>query len=382
MEMIAKDRLNAEDVREMSERLLREHLSLETEGYKISTSMALNVLMTAAVEERSIEAVCGDLVEVVDSNTLREALNRALTVGDLRQHEAEFNAALAACIPSHMPTAGLEMAIDFHDEPYYGKSEAVQGYTCRGEAHNGTTYFWRIATLYVMWRQVRLTLALTYVLPTESTLSILERLLERRASLGFGCKVLYLDKGFCSGDIIAYLQSAKLPALIACPIRGKPGLGGTRALCAGRKAYRTRYTFTDGTLADLAVVPTLTRDKKTAKQRRAWLVYVLIHLDWSAKKAHQRYRRRFGIESSYRQLGQVRAFTNSRNVALRFFYLALALLLLNIWTFLRCACTRVIATGPFRLDLNLFRLPRFSAFLRRAAEQLYGATMSIPIHTF
>ena len=382
MEMIAKERLEAEDVRAMCERLLREHLSMETEGYKVSTSMALNVLLTAAVEKRSIEAVCGDLVAVVDSNTLREALNRALTVDDLRQQEAEFNAALVECIPRQMPRAGLEMAIDFHDEPYYGKSEAVQAYTCRGEAHDGTTYFWRVATLYVMWRQVRLTLALTYVLPGESTLSIVQRLLNRREGLGIACKVLYLDKGFCSGDIIAYLQESSQPALIACPIRGKKGRGGTRALCTGRKAHRTPYTFSDGTIADLAVVPTLTRDKKTGKQRRTWLVYVLVHLDWSARKAHQRYHRRFGIESSYRQLGQVRAFTNSRNVALRFFYLALALLLLNIWTFLRCACTRLIATGPFRLELNLFRLPRFSAFLRRATQQLYGTTLSIPIYSW
>src|SRR5439155_7189647 len=135
--------------------------------------------------------------------------------------------------------------------------------------------------------------------------------------LGFRFSVLYLDKGFCTGDIIRYLQQAQLPALIACPIRGKLGKGGTRALCRGRKHYRTRYTFMDGVSADLAVVPTLARDKKSGKQRRTWLVYILIHLDWSAKKAHQRYRRRFGIESSYRQLGQVRAFSNSRNVALR-----------------------------------------------------------------
>jgi hypothetical protein len=99
--------------------------------------------------------VCGDLEAVV---------NRTLTVDDLRQHEAEFNAALADCIPSQMPSVGLDMAIDFHDEPYYGKSEAVQAYTCRGEAYAGTTYFWRLASLYVIWRQVRLTLALTYVL--------------------------------------------------------------------------------------------------------------------------------------------------------------------------------------------------------------------------
>jgi putative transposase len=383
MEMILKNALNAEDVRDLTEQLLSEHLSLEVEGYKVTTSMVLNVLMKAAIEKRSIEAVCADLVEVVDSNTLREALNRALAVDDLRQHEAEFNAALADCIPPQMPRRGLEMAIDFHDEPFYGKTDELRAYTVRGEAREGTTYFWRIASLYVIWRGVRFTLALTYVLPKESTLSILQRLLERRKTLGFHPTVLYLDKGFCGGGIITYLHDeAKLPAVIACPIRGKKGKGGTRALCRGRHAYRTRYTFTDGTAADLAIVPTLKRNKRTGKSERTWLVYVLIHLDWSAKKAQQRYRRRFGIESSYRQLGQVRAHTNSRNPALRFFYLALALLLMDIWTFLRCACSRLMAQGPFRLELNRFRFARFIAFLRRAIEQAYGTTMSIPIYSF
>jgi putative transposase len=382
MEIIPKDRLNAEDVRELTERLLREQLSLQTEGYKITTGMVFSVLVKAAIEKRSIEAVCADLVDVVDSNTLREAVNRALSVDDVRQHEVEFNAALAACIPEQMPRRGLEMVIDFHDEPFYGKTEALQGYTCRGEAQDGTTYFWRIASLYVIWRGVRITLALTYVLPKESTLTILQRLLKRRTMLGFRSSVLYLDKAFCNGEVITYLQQTRLPALIACPIRGKQGKGGTRALCRGRKHYRTRYTFTDGTTADLAIVPTLKRDKKTGKNRREWLAYVLIHLDWSAKKAQQRYRRRFGIESSYRQLGQVRAHTNSRNVALRFFFLALALLLLNIWTYLRCVCTRLIAPGPFRLELNRFRLARFIAFLRRAIEQMYGTIMSIPLYSW
>lgn len=380
MEIITKDQLNAEDVRELTERLLREQLSLRIEGYKITTSMVLNVLLKAAVEKRSMEAVCADLTEVVDSNTLREALNRELRVEDLREHEAEFNAALAECLPAVMPKQGLEMAVDFHDEPYYGKSEASQAYTCRGEAHEGTTHFWRIASLYVIWRGARFTLALTYVLPKESTLSILQRLLQRRADLGVRAQVLYLDKGFCTGDIIRHLQDTHQPTVIACPIRGKQG--GTRALCQGRKHYRTRYTFTDGTHADLAVVPTLKPVTTTGKRQRTWLLYVLIHLDWSAKQAQRRYRRRFGIESSYRQLGQVRAHTNSRNVALRFFFLALGLLLLDVWTFLRCACARRLTPGPFRLEPNLFRLARFIAFLRRAIERAYGTTDSIPIYAF
>jgi putative transposase len=322
------------------------------------------------------------LETVVDSNTLREAVNRALRVEAIRAHEAEFNAALAACVPAGMPRHGLEMVVDFHDEPYYGKSAAVQAYICRGEAQDGTTHFWRIASLYVIWRGVRITLALTYVLPKERILSILQRLLTRCAVLGWSIKVLYLDKGFCQGEIIRYLQHIHQPAVIACPIRGKAGQGGTRALCHGRQHYQTAYTFTDGTTADLAIVPTLKRDKKSRKQRRTWLVYVLIHLDWDPKTTQRRYRRRFGIESSYRQLGQLRAHTNSRNVALRFFFLALALLLLNVWTFLRCACTRVLAQGPFRLDLNRFRLARFIAFLRRAIELTYGTTDSIPIYAF
>jgi hypothetical protein len=381
MQIVAKSKLEAEDVRELAEELLRKQLScVKTEGYKITTDMALNVLMKAAIEQGSIEAVCADLEDVVDGNTLREAINRSLKAEDLRQHEAQFNAALAECIPAPMPRLGLEMAIDFHNEPFYGKSQAMRDYTCRGEADDGTTYFWRIASLYVIWRGVRITLALTYVLPKASVLSVVKRLLERRKALGFRASVLYLDKGFCCAEVIQYLQAIHESAVLACTIRGKAGGNGTRALCKGRKAYRTTHTFGEDTTADVAVVPTLKRDKKTKKKRRTWLVYVIVHLDWSAKKTQQRYRHRFGIESSYRQLGDLRAHTNSRNVALRFFFLALALLLVNVWTFVRCRCTRLIGYGPFRLEVKAFRLPRFIAFLRRAIERAFGTVESIPIY--
>jgi len=79
--------------------------------------MVLNVRLNAAIEKRSFAAVCKDLADVADSNTLREAINRQLKVEDLWQHEEEFNASLAVCIPAAMPRAGLEMAIDFHSEP-------------------------------------------------------------------------------------------------------------------------------------------------------------------------------------------------------------------------------------------------------------------------
>ena len=50
---------------------------------------------------------------------------------------------------------------------------------------------------------------------------------------------------------------------------------------------------------------------------------------------------RFGIESSYRILRRVRVKTTSRNPALRFFLFGFALLLVNIWAFLRWFVARI-----------------------------------------
>ena len=127
-------------------------------------------------------------------------------------------------------------------------------------------------------------------------------------------------------------------------------------------------------------VPTRPLDKN-GKRHVKWLAYVLIHLDWSASICYQRYRRRFGIECSYRQLDHVRARTTSRNPALRFLLLALGFILLNVWIALRFAATRVIARGPARCYPDLFRLPRFIAFLRRAIEQLYGTRDVIAVYS-
>jgi putative transposase len=121
---------------------------------------------------------------------------------------------------------------------------------------------------------------------------------------------------------------------------------------------------------------------KTGRRRVKWLAFVVIHLSWSAKKVAQRYRRRFGIESTYRQLNPLRARTASRNPALRFFLLGLGFLLLNIWVLLRWLTTRLIARGPARWDEDAFRLFRFIAFLRRAIEHALGTIDHIPIYSW
>jgi IS4 transposase len=173
------------------------------------------------------------------------------------------------------------------------------------------------------------------------------------------------------------LQAQRQPAVLACAIRGKTG--GTRALCKGRKSYRTTYTFTDGTVAYVAMVATLPRGRD-GRRLRKWLMFVLVELDWSPRTCKSRYRRRFGIECSYRQGRQVRIITNSMNPALRFFCLGLTLVLVNVWVSLRWTFARQLGRGPRRVDPDRFRFHRFVHFLMRAIEHAFGVIMSIPTH--
>lgn len=377
MRMIPENVLNAEDVRGMMLDRMENHLSLKTEGYRCSTGQTIDLLLKAVAEGSSLEAVCADSCGVVDSNTLREQLNAALTVDALRQQEEEMNAALQAAIPYKMPRGGLEVAIDTHDEPFYGKTPELRAYTCKSRAKDGTTHFFRIASAYVIWREVRLTLALTYVLPEDSLPSVVERLLQRLGHLGLHATLLYLDKGFCSGEIIRYLQRTQQAAVLACPIRGKQG--GIRALCRGRGSFTTDYTFTDGTTARLALVDTRVPNPKTSRKQRKWLAFVLVDLEWTPRQVYHNYRRRFGIEASYRLLRQVKVLTNSRNPALRFFFLGLGLLMQNVWVLARWLFTRRPGKGRHKLIPSLLRFDRFRKLLVRAVERFYPPPLAVSV---
>ena len=101
--MIPEYALNTEDVRHMMLDRMETHLTVKTEGYRCSTGQTFNLLLKAVAEGSSVEAVCADSCGAVDSNRLREQVNAALPVNELRQQETEMKAALQAAIPPGMP---------------------------------------------------------------------------------------------------------------------------------------------------------------------------------------------------------------------------------------------------------------------------------------
>lgn len=91
-------------------------------------------------------------------------------------------------------------------------------------------------------------------------------------------------------------------------------------------------------------------------------------------EAHQLfelYRWRFGIETSYRQLHQVRARTSSRNPALRLLLVGLALLLVNLWVLLRRTWVQMTRYGE-RVRVVELTLERVADALIDSLKQLLG----------
>jgi putative transposase len=341
-----------------------------------------NVLLGVAVNAGTIEAICADLVGTPDPQTIRDYLNEQICVAELAQLEAQVNRALIKDIPPRIWRRPQDIAMDFHDRPYYGKTTQTDGLWVRSRAKDGTTRFYRIATAYIILDGLRFTLGIHFVLPDDSIVAVLEKLLKRVKGLHISVRRLLLDRGFAGIEVQTHLEQQQIPSLIACPIRGKTS--GTRALCRGRRSYRTTHTFKNNKAklartADLAVCRVFTTAKRTKrlKRRATWWIFILIHLDLSPRQVRRLYRRRFGIETSYRCAGKVRGWTTSPNPAYRFLLMALGLLLLNIWMLLRWQFAQVPRRGGRWLNTRQFQLSRFAKFIIRALERHYGYVQSI-----
>lgn len=293
--------LTNQEVQDAAQAGLAEHLALNAAGYHCSSDDLYRVLIGASVQRTTIEAACAEWVDAPVGNTVRGYLKEQVRVADLPEMERCLNRALVADLPLRLWHKPRVMAMDMHDRPYYGKTSQEQGLWVRSRAKQGTTRFYRIATAYVVLKGLRFTLAVHFVAPEDTTVSVAQRLLDYIVALALPCQYWLLDRGFAGIDVQNYLDEQGMPAIIACPIRGKTG--GTRALCRGRKSYRTQHTFSsqDGKkqrTAELAICRTYTTAKRTKRltRRATWQVFILIHLEMKPQQVCQVYRYRFGIE--------------------------------------------------------------------------------------
>lgn len=361
--------------------VVSQQIALAADGYRCHSDDLWQIVLAAAARHSTIEAVCADLLTAPHANTIRGYLHDQLGLAQIASLEQSWNRALQQVLPAWLRDRPQEVAVDLHDEPYYGRSDSddPDNWVCRGEARAGTTHFYRCATAYVMLHDTRFTLAVVFVKPTVPLVVVLEQVLSYVAQSGVRISCLYADKGFCSIPILRFLRERGYRAIIPTPVRGKHG--GTRALCHGHASHWDTHTFHSAEYGDLTVPVAVARTytHRAGRRHATWCLYVCLNIRAPVERIRTRYRHRFGIESSYRVMEQVRARTTSPNPALRFLLMGLALFLVNMWIRIHWLYLRLPGAGPRRVARTRFRLDRMRQFLIRAIERLYGTRSAISL---
>jgi len=378
--------LKASEVYEIVSTTLQEHFQLDMQAHDYEAQDIWDVLIAASVERLTIEMASQLLEQAPTGNTVRAIVKAMLAeAGNLTALEASMNSLVQRRLPKKLLRPALPGAIDITEIPYHGQQEADDETVRRGRAKQGTTHFHCFATLYVVKHNKRYTLALTLMRKDEKAQDILERLLAQGERLGLRLKRLYLDRGFDNNGIVAYLKPQPFPTLIPLVIRGKQG--GSRALLTGRKSYQTTYTrksilYGEETLPlHMVCVYSKGRYQRRGLYRFAYICLGALRL--TARQIAEEYRRRFGIETSYRLMNQVRARTTSRTANLRFFLVTLAFLLLNLWSYVKWQHVFIQKPGPRQILHHLLPLARWRLWLWEMVKQRLGFSLiiSIPVQT-
>ena len=118
------------------------------------------------------------------------------------------------------------------------------------------------------------------------------------------------------------------------PVRGKSG--GVRKLFGAPASYKTTYTFNSPKHGELDVEAVVVQKYSKGRYQRKgarWFAYAVAGLSKSIEphQVFEMYRQRFGIETSYRQMNQVRARTTSRNPVIRLLLVGLAFVIFNLY---------------------------------------------------
>jgi len=206
------------------------------------------------------------------------------------------------------------VAMDWHDIMFYGD---VNAEGVKGTKHkNGTNWAYQFATAAVVIGDEKLTVAVTPV-NNESRVEHVRRLLSKVFELGIKMKILLLDAGYYTVDIINYLNANGINFIM-----------------------RAKGEFKEG---DDLIYETNSKRKRPDEQATVRIVAVKDRNELSVfatnthlkpKAIRRIFRKRWAIETSYRMINQFLPKTTSKLYSLRKLYFYLAVLLYNIWVFM------------------------------------------------
>jgi hypothetical protein len=355
--------------------LMQAELLKDRGAWKCTPTVVWSVVLRAAARMISVFAACRDLANAPSQQAVFDALEAGLP-RTLPVLEKRLNRALTTSWARRSRRRRWQIAIDWHLIPYYGQAQRSRNELYRYKRQSGTTHFHAYATACIVQYGQRYTLALTWIRRHESMVTVLRRLLARLRELAVKIRVLLLDRAFFNTPVMALLQEEHIPFLMPVAIGGrrpkkknsrgaKKGLRWLQRQPAGWYRHTMKNRQEEATFKVCVAYRTY-RHRKTRKRGQQKLLFAAWRVHGTPTEIRERYRERFGIESSFRQLHQARIYTCTRHPHLRLVFVAVALLLRNLWVWIHATLLAERSGPAMTLRLDLLRFKRLLDWIAQA----------------
>lgn len=357
-------------------KLLKDH------GWLCTAAVVWQVVTRAAARMTSVSAACRDLSEAPSDQAVFDALSDGLPK-TLEVLQRRLNLALTGHLPRRMRRRAWEVAIDWHLVPYYGQPSRGKNQLYWGKPRLGTKKFHAYATACIVVYGRRYTLALSWVRRHESKTVVLGRLVARIRELGLRARCVLLDREFFNVAVVEYLKRERLPFLMPVMFRGRPPRKGRRATGL-RRIQKQKAGWYPHTLKNkerevpirVCVAYRTHKNRKDGKRVQQKLLFGGWRVGGSPQEIRHRYRKRFGIETSYRQMRQARIHTCTKDPHLRLTFVAVGLVLRNLWVWIHQTQLSEGEGEALELHLERLRLKRMLEWIDRwVIGQLHDGSM-------
>lgn len=294
------------------------NLSVEIKSNAVySRQDVLEPAIRAQAENTTIESACRRLGGI-SSDDVFYHLNKLSVVEIMGCLNESVEDIFTQARKKHRISGKVDIAVDVHEIPYYGKDNSI--FVLGGKHKDGTNKFYKVVTICIVSAGRRYTLAAIPVCFFDITVRLLEQLVQI-AGKYVEIRYLFLDRGFLSVDIINGLYGLGVKFII--PIKRNDKVVRLMGNCFLRGIDRIKYTMSSGnkeTVCDLVILET---DDD--------LVGFATNIVGEPETIAKLYRRRWGIETSYRVKNQFYGRTCSRKAKIRLLFIFLSFMLYNLW---------------------------------------------------
>ena len=232
----------------------------------------------------------------------------------------------------------LMVALDWHDEMYYGNLETEGIIGTKNKA--GTNYAYEYATASIVVRRLRFAVAVVPV-RKRSILNMVRTVTGIVEELGIRIRMLLMDGGFFSIDAIRFLIASGIPFIMHAPklVKACGNLETDRQYTTGshkrRKGEQTTFRMVS--------IYGRERSGKTV------LYAFATNTSLPSVSILKLFKKRWGIETGYRMIRKFLARTTSNRYSIRLLYFYLAVLLYNFWVLLNLRSRMRIIVDVLRM---------------------------------